>query len=118
MENYIGTLDGFYYSTMSRAHLRASFDESNTDPLTRTFAAFHRTLDLRISDLVNVDRLQSIIFSDSAFVIFQDVNTAKYFARAFMRDLISFGVPVRMGIGQGTFRDRLTTDISDEVQAT
>lgn len=34
-----------------------------------------------------------------------------------MRDLISFRVAVRMGIGRGTFRDlRLTTDISDEVR--
>jgi hypothetical protein len=34
-----------------------------------------------------------------------------------MRDLISFRVPARMGIGRGTFRGlRLTTDISDEVR--
>jgi hypothetical protein len=40
-----------------------------------------------------------------------------YFSQALMRDLISFGVPVRMGIGRGSFRGlRLTTDISDEVR--
>jgi len=117
MEGYIDGLDGFYYSTMSKAQLRESLEDGRTDPLTRTFAAFHRTLDLRISELVNADPLQSIVFSDSAFVVFRDQNSAIYFAQAFMRDLIRFKVPVRMGVGQGTFRGlRLTTDISDEVR--
>jgi hypothetical protein len=114
----IDLLDGFYYAAMSRAQLRQSFaEEPIPDPLTRTFAAFHRTLDIRVSELVNADPLQSIVFSDSAFVVFRDLNTAIYFAQAFMRDLISFRVPARMGIGRGTFRGlRLTTDISDEVR--
>jgi hypothetical protein len=118
MEGAIGLLDGFYYSAMSMAQLRQSFaEEPVPDPLTRTFAAFHRTLDIRISELINADPLQSIVFSDSAFVVFRDLNTAIYFAQSFMRDLISFRVPVRMGIGRGTFRGlRLTTDISDEVR--
>lgn len=114
----IGLLDGFYYSSMSLAHLRESFaQEPIPDPLTRTFAAFHRTLDIRISELVNCDPVQSVVFSDSAFVVFRDLNTAICFAQDFMRDLISFRVPIRMGIGRGTFRGlRLTTDISDEVR--
>jgi hypothetical protein len=114
----IGLLDGFYYSSMSLPQLRKSFaQEPIPDPLTRTFAAFHRTLDVRVSELVNCDPLQSSVFSDSAFVIFRDLNTAICFAQDFMRDLISFRVPVRMGIGRGTFRGlRLTTDISDEVR--
>jgi len=66
MENHIDMLDGFYHSAMSRAELRKSFEEWSPDPLTRTFAAFHRTLDLRVSELVNVDPLQSIVFSDPA----------------------------------------------------
>jgi hypothetical protein len=114
----IGMLDGFYYSSMSLAQLRESFaQEPIPDPLTRTFAAFHRTLDIRISELVNCDPVQSVVFSDSAFVVFRDLNTAICFAQDFMRDLISFRVPIRMGIGRGTFRGlRLTTDISDEVR--
>ena len=118
MEGAIGLLDGFYYSAMSLAQLKQSFaEEPVPDPLTRTFAAFHRALDIRISELVNADPLQSIVFSDSAFVVFRDLNTALYFAQSFMRDLISFRVPVRMGIGRGSFRGlRLTTDISDEVR--
>ncbi len=117
MPQYVDMLDGFYYSTMSRPQLRASIEENKPDALTRTFAAFHTTLDLRVSELVNVDPLQTIVFSDSAFVVFRDLNTATYFAQAFMRDLISFRVPARMGIGRGTFRGlRLTTDISDEVR--
>jgi hypothetical protein len=118
MPGAIDLLDGFYYAAMSRAQLQQSFaQEPIPDPLTRTFAAFHRTLDIRVSELVNADPLQSVVFSDSAFVVFRDLNTAIYFAQAFMRDLISFRVPARMGIGRGTFRGlRLTTDISDEVR--
>jgi hypothetical protein len=118
MPGSIDLLDGFYYSTMSLAQLRASFAEQPVpDALTRTFAAFHRALDIRVSELVNVDPLESIVFSDSAFVVFRDLNTAIYFAQEFMRNLITLRVPVRMGIGRGTFRGlRLTTDISDEVR--
>jgi hypothetical protein len=117
-QGVIGTLDGFYYSAMSLAQLRESFTEDKyLDPLTRTFAAFHRTLDIRISELVNCDPVQSVIFSDSAFVIFRDLNTAMGFSQSFMRDMISFRVPVRMGIGRGSYRGlRMTTDISDEVR--
>jgi hypothetical protein len=118
MSGAIDLLDGFYYSAMSLAQLRQSFaEEPIPDPLTRTFAAFHRALDIRVTELVNADPLQSIVFSDSAFVVFRDLNTAIGFAQVFMRDLISFRVPARMGIGRGTFRGlRLTTDISDEVR--
>jgi len=114
----IGTLDGFYYSTKSLAQLRESFTEDRyLDPLTRTFAAFHRILDICISELVNCDPVQSVIFSDSAFVIFRDLSTAMGFSQFFMRDMISFRVPDRMGIGRGSYRGlRMTTDISDEVR--
>jgi hypothetical protein len=118
MENYIDTLDGFQYSTMSIAQLQESFrDDPIPNPLAQTFGAFHRTLDIHISKALNADPLQSIVFSDSAFVVFRDLNTAMWFAQSCMRNLILLGVPVRMGIGRGTFRGlRLTTDISDEVR--
>jgi hypothetical protein len=81
MADKIDMLDGFSYSTMSRAQLRVSFEESSPDQLTRTFAAFHRTLDLRVSELVDEDPGQLIIFSDSAFAAFRYPNTAAYFAQ-------------------------------------
>jgi hypothetical protein len=118
MPGAVRLLDGFYYANMSLSQMRQSFTEEPVpDPLTRTFAAFHRALDIRVSELMNADPLQSIVFSDSAFVVFRDLNTALYFAQAFMRDLIGFRVPARMGMARGTFRGlRLTTDISDEVR--
>ena len=111
-------LDGFFYANMSKEQLRESLmGERSEDPLTRTFAAFHRLLDIRVTELMNADPLQTVVFSDSAFVVFRDLNCAMYFAQSFMRDLISFRVPARMGIGQGTFRGlRMTTDISDQVR--
>lgn len=63
MKGAIGLLDGFYYSAMALSQLKQSFaEETVPDPLTRTFAAFHRTLDVRVSELVNADPLQSIVF--------------------------------------------------------
>lgn len=114
MPSSIDRLDGSYHSAMSRAQLRKSIKEERLDQLERTFVVFHRTLDLRVSELVNVDPLQSIVFSDCAYVVFRDPNMATYFAQAFMRDLISFRVPARMGIGRGTFRGlRFATDTSE-----
>jgi hypothetical protein len=116
-EDSLAFLDGFSHEVRSQAELRERFEEDPPDLLTRTFVAFHRLLDLRLTQLVNIDPLQSIAFSDSAFVVFRDQTTSIAFAQAFMRDLISFDVPVRMGIGRGSFRGlRLTTDISDDVR--
>ena len=113
----IELLDGFTYSESSVAELRKEFVEGHEDPLTRAFAAFHRTLDLQLNELLNVYPLQSIVFSDAAFVAFRDNNTALDFAGDWMRTLLSIGVPVRMGIGTGSFRAlRLTTDVSDDVR--
>lgn len=110
-------LDGFRYADTPKPELRESLlGQHPEDPLTRTFAAFHRLLDIQVNKFMNGDPLQSVVFSDSAFVAFRDANCATWFAQALMRDLVSFHVPARMGIGQGTFRAlRLTTDISDEV---
>ena len=113
----IDSLDGFSHSASSEAELREELAEWNEDPLTRTFTAFHRTLGLQLNVLVNADPLQSIVFSDSAFVAFRDNNTALYFAQHWMRTLLSFKIPVRMGIGTGSFRVlRLMTDVADEVR--
>lgn len=58
MSGVIGLLDGFYYATMSPQKLRESFaEEPVPDLLTRTFAAFHRALDIRISEAMNEDQL-------------------------------------------------------------
>ena len=113
----IELLDGFSHSESSVEQLRNRLVEDHEDRLTHTFAVFHRTLDLQLNELLNVDPLQSIVFSDSAFVAFRDNNTALYFAEGWMRTLLSFKVPVRMGIGTGSFRAlRLTTDVSDDVR--
>jgi hypothetical protein len=102
---------------MSRDELQESFQEWGDDPLTRTFNGFHRLLDLQLSECMKADPVQSIVFSDSAFVAFNDGGVASYFAGRLMRDLIGFGIPARMGVGTGSFRGlRLTTDISDEVR--
>jgi hypothetical protein len=93
----IGMLDGFYYSSMSLAQLRESFaQEPIPDPLTRTFAAFHRTLDIRISELVNCDPVQSVVFSGFRL---------RRFPRPEHRDLLRAGLHTRSDLISGTYQD-------------
>jgi len=56
MENCLDTLDGFYDSNTSLRQLRNSFDEEPTPNMLRqAFTAFHRTLDVHVSNLVDID---------------------------------------------------------------
>ena len=114
-EGFLDLLDGFMSSESSESSLRLAAAEENY--LARMFTTFHCTLDLQLRPLQNIDPLKSIAFSDSALVAFRDNNIALSFAGNWMRMLLSFRIPVRMGIGTGSFRVlRLTTDVSDDVQ--
>ncbi len=46
-----------------------------------------------------------MIFSDCAFLVFENSLQAALFAVDLMRNAIKRGVPVRMGVGKGTFYD-------------
>lgn len=116
-DSLIDSLEDFSPSVSSEDELRDQLEEARGDNLTHTFTVFHHTLALKVNSLQTIDPLQCIAFSDSAFVAFRNSFTALHFAEDWMRMLLSFGVPVRMGIGTGSFRAiRFITDVSGHVR--
>jgi len=83
--------------------------------LTETFASFHSTLEGGL----NLTRLQcdftSITFSDSAFIVTNNLNDAVTTINYLMQRFLICGVPVRAGIALGTFEAiRFKSDIKPE----
>ncbi|MGE0815971.1 MAG: hypothetical protein AB7O93_21715, partial [Vicinamibacterales bacterium] len=79
------------------------FVVSGTTPLQSRVVRFQRVLDLLISAHSTTGGVSAHVFSDCAYV---DMGTSIRAARAaadMMRDFIRFEVPVRMGIGRGTY---------------
>jgi hypothetical protein len=114
LESRIGVIDYAYYSATGIEKLHEELGGTTEDPLTSAFICFHRLLDLHIEHLMRADPIESVVFSDAAYVAFRDPGTASEFAVRLMRDLIRFGVPARMGVSTGTFRAvRLATDVSE-----
>lgn len=108
----------FPRSVSSLELLREHLNNDYYTELTRTLTVFHVTLDYLLNQAVT-DPLQCISFSDSALIAFpsEDDSVALLFAESWMRELLSFEVPVRMGVGTGSFRAlRLMTDVSDDLR--
>ncbi len=75
---------------------------SDETELVERFTNFHVALEKRIRAKVNKG-ITAITFSDSAFVHIPNAMAAIPFARELMRDLVKKRVPVRMGLGCGSF---------------
>ena len=114
LEPRVGIIDYAYYSATGIEELHEELGGRTEDPLTSAFVCFHRLLDLHIETLMRADPIESVVFSDAAYVAFRDPGVASEFAVRLMRDLIRFRVPARMGISTGTFRAvRLATDVAE-----
>lgn len=66
---------------------------------------FNNVLDKFAFDECMNGHVQAMLFSDCAFVVFETSLEAALSAAALMRNFIKRGVPVRMGLGRGTFYD-------------
>jgi hypothetical protein len=113
-------LDSFYSSSKTLDEIRTDITSSKyrrpTHPLDAVFSAFHRTLEVNIDRSLRASHLHSIVFSDSAFVAFEHPEIAFDFAQKTMQDMLSLEVPIRMGIGAGSFRAlRFKTDTGDRI---
>lgn len=75
---------------------------ANDGLLVQRFTAFHTALEKRIRHDVH-SGITAITFSDSAFIHTPSPVRAVAFARALMREMVTSNVPVRMGIGAGSF---------------
>lgn len=114
LEPKISHIDYAYYSATSVETLFEEFGGRTEDPLTSAFVCFHRLLDLQIERLMRADPIDSVVFSDAAYVSFRDPGVATEFAVRLMRDLIRFNIPARRGVSTGTFRPlRLATDVAE-----
>ena len=83
--------------------------------LTETFASFHSTLEGGL-DLTRLHcDFTSITFSDSAFIVTNNLNDAVTAINYLMQRFLIYGVPVRAGIALGTFEAiRFKSDIKSE----
>lgn len=80
------------------------------------FINFHRCLNQARTRLQELGAGTAIVFSDSAFLRIESLESAIHVARTLMFELVTSEVPVRMGLARGTYRMlRFLTDSSAHV---
>ena len=82
-------------------NMAASLEYGN--PLQRRLKTFHTAIHNAVTDIQWQDEVSVMIFSDSLFLATRDAATCMSFCHLLMVDSISLSVPVRMGVGHGTF---------------
>lgn len=85
---------------------RPSWRTWHTNPAAYRLSLFHQVLESNIS---SEQPNHAMVFSDCAFGIFYTPTACAGFAVALMQDFLRVKVPVRMGLGFGTFRAMGTT---------
>jgi hypothetical protein len=81
------------------------FTGSGTTELQGRFVRFSNVLDRHVFNEGFTGGVQAMLFSDCAFLVYQNSLRATVGASDLMRRFITRGVPVRMGLGKGTFYD-------------
>lgn len=76
---------------------------SSTTEMPNRINRFNSVLDRCVFDETFRGKLQAILFSDCAFLVLENTPWAADVSARLMRDFIKSTVPVRMGIGKGTF---------------
>jgi hypothetical protein len=90
-----------------------SVTEKSKNPLTEAFSMFHHHLKWAIMMAEMRHAITAITFSDSVFVATNDLCEAATFAADLAFGMLSGGVPVRMGLGFGSFAAlRFRSDVS------
>src|SRR5947209_3165302 len=84
---------------------RGKSSRSATTELSNRVNRFDTVLSQSIFNQTFIGSIQAMIFSDCAFLVFENALQAALFAVELMRNMIKRGVPVRMGVGKGTFYD-------------
>lgn len=81
------------------------FTGSGTTELQGRFVRFSNVLDRHVFNEGFTGGVQAMLFSDCAFLVYENSLRATLGASDLMRCFITRGVPVRMGLGKGTFYD-------------
>jgi hypothetical protein len=79
------------------------FTGSSTTEMSNRINRFNTVLDQCVFEETLKGGIQAMLFSDCAFLVFETSQRAALVGTSLMRDLIKRGVPVRMGMGKGTF---------------
>jgi hypothetical protein len=91
----------------------AGFYHTSTTPAPNQFNLFTRVLDVRVQECQYYHPLRAMLFSDCAFLELGNPVMMALMAPKLMRDFVLNKVPVRMGIGKGTFYPfKFSTDIT------
>lgn len=92
---------------------------SFTSPLQTQFNRFHRILESCIVEERVSGGMQAMLFSDCAYLDLGSSLRSGLVATGLMRQFVRQRVPVRMGIGRGTFYAfSFSTDLSDSTTTT
>ena len=78
---------------------------SGTTELQGRFVRFSNVLDRHVFEEGLSAGVQAMLFSDCGFLVYENSLRAALAAASLMRSFIEKGVPVRMGLGKGTFYD-------------
>jgi hypothetical protein len=81
------------------------FTGSGTTELQGRFVRFSNVLDRHVFEEGLSGGVQAMLFSDCAFLVYENALRAALAAASLMRCFISRCVPVRIGLGKGTFYD-------------
>ncbi len=89
----------------TRRSKRNPYSGSSTTPIQSVFYRFNTAIDIVYQDQSTWGGFQAMVFSDCAYLVAGNPFQGVQIATALMRRFLDFRVPVRMGIGQGTFYD-------------
>lgn len=93
------------------------FTGSGTTELQGRFVRFSNVLDRHVFNEGFTGGIQAMLFSDCAFLVYENALRAALGASDLMRCFITRGVPVRMGLGKGTFYDMEYVTITTAAQS-
>jgi hypothetical protein len=81
----------------------SGFSGASTTEIQGRINRFNTVMDKCVIEERLYGGVQAMLFSDCAFLVFDTSLRAALIAVSLMRSFILYGVPVRMGLGKGTF---------------
>jgi len=91
---------------------KEGFSGSSYSPSHSVFTRFHGTLEWHLSQAAIAGDISAMVFSDCAYVVLANATLTATFAVELMQHFCLCLVPVRMGVGYGTFNPlRFTLNI-------
>ena len=81
----------------------SGFTGASTTEMQNRLNRFNTVMDKCVNEERVNGGVQAMLFSDCAFLVFDTSLRAALIAVGLMRSFILYGVPVRMGLGKGTF---------------